>query len=115
MKPAPFSFTIVKGVKFGPLIITCKDAAGEPVNLTGWSVFADARKNAKAAVAFSLEPEITTPASGEITLLFSDEASNALPSGSFRWDLVLESPQGERFGPFAAGSVTVSLINTRPA
>ncbi|MFA7302071.1 MAG: hypothetical protein WC069_07200, partial [Candidatus Shapirobacteria bacterium] len=96
MTPAALNLTIIKGITFGPVLITCKDSGGAAVNLTGWSVTADARQSPSKAVAFSLAPQITDAAAGQITVGFSDEQTNALPAGTFRWDLVLERPTGER-------------------
>jgi len=114
MKAARLNLTIVKGITFGPLLINCKNAAGQPVDLTDWSVFAEVRVNPKAALAFSLEPEITEAAAGEITIGFTDEETQELPAGHYGWDLVLERPSGERLGPYVTGKLTVAPIYTQP-
>lgn len=117
MTPATLNLTIYRGITFGPIVITCKDSDGVVVDLTGYSVFADARKdplNVNTPIAFSLDPEITDADAGEITMTFTDEQAETKPLGKFGWDLVLQNPAGERLGPFIVGKVTVKLLNTQP-
>jgi hypothetical protein len=113
MTPAPLNLTIRKGITFGPVLITCRDSSGAFVDLTGWVVSAHARKSATSDLAFSLEPQITEPLSGGITIAFTDEQTQALPAGSFKWDMVLERPTGERLGPYIAGTLSVNPIITQ--
>jgi hypothetical protein len=81
-----------------------------PTNLTGFTVEATVRRTTKAEVFLNLNPTITDPVNGEITIPQIDDATTgALPyTGNFMWDLVLIDNTGERFGPFVKGDFIVS-------
>ncbi len=98
---------IYKGTTWGPYVFTCKDGNGDPVDLTGYSAFAEARLHPSGCLAFDLAPEITDAAGGEITFEFDKDETNTKPVGNFGWDLVLENAAGERKGPYAIGVVPV--------
>ena len=114
MKPAALSLSITKGITFGPIVITCSDASGDPLDLTGWTAHAQARVKPGAALAFDVGPEITGATDGEITLAMTDTQTNLLTAGVYQWDLVLENTDGDRLGPYLAGPATVEAINTQP-
>jgi len=114
MTPANLDLAIVRGCTFGPVLILCKDSEGAAVNITGWSVFAEVRKERLGSLRFSLDPVITDAAAGTISLFFSDEATWELPHGDFAWDLILERPSGERLGRYVAGRCVVSTPITLP-
>lgn len=114
MTPGNLNLEIYQGITFGPLILTCKDEAGDPVDLEDFEVFADVRQTPPCEISFSFGPEITDAAEGEITILISDEDTNDLPLGAFFWDLVLQNPSGARMGPYLAGSVTVRQPISQP-
>lgn len=113
MTPARLDLHISKGITFGPVLVTCKDASGNPRNLTGWSVFADARQSLTGGVAFSLAPQIVGGAGGQVSMSFTPEQTAALRAGTYRWDLVLRNPGGDRLGPYLAGKVAVDQLNTQ--
>lgn len=115
MTPARLNLTIRRGVTFGPIKITCKDGSGVAMNLTDWHAFAQVRKKPGQTVVLDLEPEITNPTAGEVTIGFTDEETASMTAGSFLWDFVLENPTGERLGPYLAGSCNISSIITQPA
>lgn len=114
MTPVTHNLTIRRGITFGPLTFEFKDDAGDPVDLTGWQIFADVRKKPTDEVAFSLEPEITDAEAGIAVIEFTDEETDELTAGSYGWDLVLQNPDGERLGPYLAGRVSVKTIYTQP-
>ena len=114
MTPATLNLSIRNGITFGPVIFNCKDAFSAPVDLTGYFVFADARKTYTDPVAFSLAPVISDPVNGEITMTFTDEQAESKPAGNYGWDLVLEAPTGERLGPYVTGRVNVTDVYTQP-
>jgi hypothetical protein len=84
-------------------------ATDNPVDLTGYGVEAKVRRNEDSEVFLDLNPSITTPATGEITIpAMTATVTAALGfTGKFRWDLVLTNA-GNRFGPFVKGAFTVS-------
>jgi hypothetical protein len=84
-------------------------ATDHPVDLTGFTVEAVVKRNSQADVTLDLNPSITNPSGGEITIpaISSDDTRDFDFEGTFRWDLVLISG-GTRFGPFVKGPFTVS-------
>ena len=112
MTPATLNLTIDKGVTWGPLVITCKDADGVVVDLTGWTAYADARVNTFLPVVFSLSPVVSDAAAGKITFSMTDEQTNVLPDGACQYDMVLQNPAGERLGPYLTGTIQVNRIFT---
>ncbi len=112
MTPVSSDLDIIQGLTFGPVVFTAKDSSAAVVDITGWSAFAEARQRPSGCLAFDIEPEITDAAAGEITIEFTDAETALLPIGRYGWDLVLENPSGERFGPFAAGCATVRTLHT---
>lgn len=114
MTPATLDLTVTRGVTFGPVVITCKDANGAAVNLAGYTPFAEVRKKAGEAVVRDLALAITNAAAGEVTIPeISDEATMKMTKGSYRWDFVLQNAGGKRFGPHAAGTFIVQNIITQ--
>lgn len=85
-------------------------ATDHPVDLTGFGVQAKVRRSENATdIYIDLNPSITTPATGEITIpAITSAATGALEFvGNFKWDLVL-TQAGQRFGPFIKGPFSVS-------
>jgi hypothetical protein len=111
--PATLNLEFTRGITYGPLLIYCKNG-GNAVDITGWSVFAHVRKDSASPLALNLNPTITTAATGEITIAFTDEQTKQFPPGSYSWDLVMQDPSGERLGPFLAGTVTINSTMTHP-
>jgi hypothetical protein len=109
----PWDLKILSGVTFGPYVLQCRNEAGEAVDLTGWRVYAEARRAPNQPMAFGLWPTVTDAAAGEITLKISPDQTAALPVGAFGWDLILEDPDGERHGPVLGGRVTVQKLHTQ--
>jgi hypothetical protein len=106
---------IIKGTTFGPLAITCKDGAGAPVPLAGWTAFAEVRKDEKSAVILDFAPVIAlNDAAGLVTLpAIPWNTTDDLPVIHAQWDLILQDPTGRRLPPFLGGRVTVSLPITQ--
>lgn len=116
MTPATLDLICTRGVTFGPVVILCSDDTPVVVDLTGWTPIAHVRKKSGSALIFDLAPTVTDGPAGEITIpAMADEDTMQLPAGSYRWDLVLERPTGERLGPYIAGRFTVANIITQPS
>ena len=109
------NLVIYKGTDFGPLLIRVVDANGDPVDLTGWSVYAHARKKPSAALAFDLEPEITDAEGGEIQIAPLAAATGTWTEDTYRWDLILQNPDGDRIPYLAESIITVRGMATQPA
>ncbi len=108
------NLVIRKGANFGPQPILVVDGNGEPVDLTGWSVYAHARKKPSIAIAFDLAPEITDEAGGEIQIAPAAADTAEYPEGSFIWDVILQNPAGDRIPYLANSQVTVRGMATQP-
>ena len=115
MSLSTLNLTILKGTTFGPIQITCKDAAGVAVPLAGWSAFAEVRKDEKGSVILDLAPVIEPDdAVGLVTLPeIAWGTTDDLPVMVGQWDLILEDPAGRRLPPFLGGRVTISLPITQ--
>ena len=115
MAKATLNLEILKGTTFGPIQITCKDAAGVPVPLAGWSAFAEVRKDEKSSLILDLAPVIAPDdAAGLVTLPeIAWDATDDLPVMVGQWDLILEDPDGRRLPPFLGGRVTIALPITQ--
>ncbi len=98
-----------------PVEITLEEEAGVPVDLTNFSVYADACKFPSAPASFSLNPVVTSAVSGIITLgEMTPSGTMLLEVGNYTWDLILQNSDGQRLGPYVEGSITVTSINTKP-
>jgi hypothetical protein len=113
--PANLNLKIVTGIIFGPIIFRAQDETGGPIDLTNWKAFAEVRKKPDASLVLDLDPEITDPPNGEITIpKMTDEQTYDMKSGSYGWDLILEDPGGDRRGPYIAGSFIIADPITKP-
>ncbi len=79
------------------------------VDLTGFTAQAQVRRNSTSDVMLDLNPSVTDPSNGEITIpgISTSDTQDLENVGTFQWDLVLISG-GERFGPFVKGPFVVA-------
>ncbi len=92
---------IWRGLPWGPVTVTISDTNGDPVNLTGFTVSA-------ATPLFSLNPVITTPAAGLVTLgPLIPATTSTLPIGDQNYDLTGIKGAGGFTKPFFAGKIPV--------
>jgi hypothetical protein len=93
-------------------------ATDHPFDLTGYTVQATVRRSTKvgAEVIIDLQPSVTTPLIGEITIpSISQIVTDKLAfTGNFIWDLVLVDGVNERHGPFISGPFVISDNVTQP-
>lgn len=101
--------TINKGSTFYRTF-TWTDEAGTPIDITGWTIQADVRKSVSGAYIFSLGASITDGASGAFQFLISDETTDTLQAGSYKYDVVFEKTDGTRTDPVIGGHVIVSGV-----
>jgi hypothetical protein len=106
---------IYRGITFAPDTIAVLDEDAEVVDLSGCTLYAQARAWGFRSPVIDLAPTITTAADGIVTIALTDEETAALVPGVYRWDLVVENAGGERLGPYVAGLLIVQAINTVPA
>jgi hypothetical protein len=77
------------------LSLNCKDEAGDPFDLTGYSARAKVRSTvASNSVVFDLSPTIPNPPDGIISIFKTDEQTATIPAGIYQWDIVLDTPAG---------------------
>lgn len=115
LTPGNLNLKIITGIIFGPVILHAKDENNQPVNLTGWKVFAEVRKKPNASLYMDLHPIFSNAVSGEITIpKMTDEETYDLKPGDYDWDLILEDPVGDRRGPYIAGNFAIVAIITKP-
>jgi hypothetical protein len=113
VRPGKLDLIITRNVTWTAITLTCRDAAGDPLDLTGYTPLADARRALNKAVAFSLACELGEDTGTIILTEISDTDTSTMTLGEFTWDLVMEAPDGKREGPWMAGRIVVEDINTR--
>jgi len=64
------------------------------VNLTGYSVLAQIRKNYGSSTATAFTSTITNATEGEIALSLTDTQTTALNDGRYQWDCKITGPSG---------------------
>jgi hypothetical protein len=115
IRPAPLSLTLVAGLIFGPVILRAKDENDQPIDLTGWKVWAEVRKKPGASVILDLHPYFSDPINGEITIpKLTDEETYDFKVGDYQWDLIMEDPAGDRHGIYITGGFTITASITKP-
>jgi hypothetical protein len=113
--PANLNLKIITGIIFGPIIIRAKDVNNNPVDLTGWTPFAEVRKKPGTSLVMNLNPSITDAVAGEITIpKLTDEETYNLVFGSYQWSLILQDPSGDRRGPYIQGAFAITGTPTKP-
>ncbi len=93
-------------------------ATDNPVDLTGFTPTAEVRRTSTSNVTLDLNPSVTDPTNGEITIpgISSDDTQDFDFVGTFNWDLVLKDGGGNRVmvalkGPFV---VTDNITHKTP-
>lgn len=111
--PARLDLTIARGTDL-LVEIACKDSEADPVDLTGWTATAHARRNPDKALAFDLGAVLHDDSAGLVRLTMDKAVTAALTAGDFYWDLILEDSDGFRHPPIVAGRVRVLTPITQP-
>lgn len=91
-------------------------ATDHTIDLTGFTAEAEVKRNANSDVILDLNPSVSDPTNGEITIpgITSTDTQDIEDVGTFQWDLVLKS-SGERVGVYLKGPFVVSDNITQPA
>jgi hypothetical protein len=98
------------GTTFGPIEIRAKRSDGSSCPLAGWIAHAQVRLNEQSPLILDLQPTIAAnDADGLITIPAVAPAQTAhLAAGLFRWDLILQTPEGAILNPpLVSGPVTI--------
>ena len=106
MTPGAYNFTMTRGCRFPAWGATTLQMIGGsgPFDLTGYTAQAEVRVQPGDTVILDLEPVVTTPLTGTITLaVFSDEETELYAAGVYQWDLILTDVTNQVMGRFLAG------------
>lgn len=112
MAPAHYPISIYRGDDWG-LTVTLTDAAGVPIDLTGWAVQAQIRRTfddttPMATVTVTIEVAVA----GIMSLSLTPAQTSVLANGGV-WDLQTTEPDGGRVRTVLAGPVIVAKDVTR--
>jgi hypothetical protein len=107
LTPASLYLRLYRGADFAA-VITCQDSAGNAVDLTGYTIVAQARRTPSGTLVKDLAPVISDAAAGEITSTLTAADTLAIPAGEYVWDMFVEDNAGFRSGPYVAGKFIVS-------
>ena len=87
------------------------DSLGSPVNLTGFTVYAQVRVSSGSPVIIDLAPTISNAAAGEVTIPeIADETTDTYTHGKYQWDLLLEETGTDNMQQILRGTF---LINNK--
>jgi hypothetical protein len=115
MTPGTLNLCILRGIAFGVTMQLFEDDGTTPVDLTGKTPRALARR-LPTSQAIDLAPTVTDYPTGILHIALTTAETMALavmPSG--QWDLVLEDDGTTERGPrLLSGSFTVQNPSTRP-
>jgi hypothetical protein len=90
-----------------------EDADGQPIDLTGWSFYSQARKVASGDLVKDLAPVLQDAEAGHVRITVPRAAP--LPEGRFVWDMVADDPDGLRWPePLVAGNLIFATPVTKP-
>jgi hypothetical protein len=87
-----------------------------PTDLTGYTAQAEVRRTPKGETFLNLNPSVTDPTGGEITIPSIDYTVTAAITftGLYQWDLVPVNGSGQRLNPIIQGTFTISDNITQP-
>lgn len=101
--------TIRKGCTFHKAF-TWTDSASVAIDLTGWTINADVRRSANSGVVFDLGANITSAAAGQFAFDITDEVTQTLPEGKYKYDVIFDKDDGTRSEPVMKGTLTVEQV-----
>lgn len=107
-RPGALDLTLSQGATLGPLVLTLKDSTGTAVDLTGYTVAAEARRSySDKNELFTLTCTVTDAANGIMTITVTDETTANLPApASGVWDLYITDSAGAKYR-ILAGRVNI--------
>ena len=94
ISPASYNIRPQRRADF-PLAMVFKDGTGTPMNLNGWTVYAQVWQNDRAAKIADFTVTVTNAAGGAVTLLLPYSVTASLPD-ECRYDVMLVNPSGLR-------------------
>lgn len=104
--PGNFDLHIYRNVTFTQILIEIQDDNGDPLDLTDYVAYAEARETVDDEVAIDLSPTIPDPSTGEVAIgPFTAEETAAFDAGTYQWDLMIKDGDGNIIGPVLTGRV----------
>lgn len=76
--------------------VNVEDAAGDAINLTGYSAASQIRKSYYSSIANNFTASVTGIANGEITLSMTAANTALLTPGRYLYDLVITAPDSTK-------------------
>lgn len=114
MLPASLDLVIFRNVTFS-VGITCIDINNNPVDITGWVPYAQARDKPAGRLIIDLAPTISGPAvNGLVLISLTSAQTSGLEHGTYVWDFHMKQPNGLIIGPFLAGKFIVNDSVSNP-
>ena len=111
VKPGRHNIEIQRRADYS-LCLTFKDSTQVPIDLTGWSVYAQIWNKARTVKYVDFSTVYVDRPLGEIKLVLTDVQTALLPDEAF-YDVLLENPSGKR-DYYLEGNVYVSEGYTQP-
>lgn len=110
--PASYNIRPQRRADF-PLSVVFKDSAGDPINLTGWTVLAQVWDKCRTSKVGDFTVSVTSAAGGAVTLTLPYAVTAVLPDEA-RYDVMLINASGLR-EYYLEGIVRPSQGYTTPA
>jgi hypothetical protein len=95
IQPGQFNITDLQRRADYDLQLQFKDANGDPVDLTGWTVYAQVWNQGRTTKYADWAVAYTDRINGLVSLALTDTQTTGFPSECY-WDVLLENPSGLR-------------------
>ena len=92
IQPGIYNFTVQRAADH-QIVLIFKDSAGDPINLTDWTVASQAWNAARTTKYADFTVTYTDRSAGKVTLALSDEDTDDFPD-ELRYDVLLTNPSG---------------------
>lgn len=95
VQPGQFNITDLQRRADYDIQLQFKDANGNPVDLTGWTVYAQVWNQGRTTKYADWAVTYTNRSIGSVSLALTDTQTETLPD-ECQWDVLLENPAGLR-------------------
>jgi len=93
---------------------TCKDAAGDVVDLTGYTARAMLRPSvASDTLTLNMAPTIPSPTNGVVSITIADETTATIDAATYHFDVLLDKASDGSVTHLADGTIVVREQVTR--
>jgi hypothetical protein len=79
-----------------PIAVTFKDSAGAAINLTGWTVIAQAWDKGRTSKVGDFTVTVTSAANGQVELKLPYTVTAVMSASEYYYDVMLVNPSGLR-------------------